>query len=205
MNKYNSQVYHLIEQPTFTPLHLSNDQRSTINHPITTPRLQLRALSMTDAPAIFRLHTDVDVQRYLSRERMGSPLESREFIMKITEGVEQGRWLYWGIVLQTAPEVLIGTVCLWQFTEHGQRAELGYDLLPSYQQQGIMTEAVRGVLALAQAHPRLAEIHAMVRSENLASVNLLKKLNFSYLRNLQEEEKFTKEQGMEIRIYCKTL
>ena len=136
---------------------------------------------------------------------MGSPLESRDFIEKITEGVHQGRWLYWGIVLQTAPEELIGTVCLWQFTEDGQRAELGYELLPSFQQQGIMTEAVRAVLAFAQAHSRLIEVQAMVRSENFASVNLLKKMNFSYLRNLQEEEKFAKEQGMEIRIYYKTL
>lgn len=136
---------------------------------------------------------------------MKSPLESRKFIEKITEGTDQGRWLFWGIVRHDAPEELIGTVCLWQFTEDGKRAELGYDLLPAFQQQGIMTETVTAVLNFVQTNKMLTEVQALVRSENLASLNLLKKLNFSYLRNLSEEEKFTKEQGMEIRIYHKTL
>jgi ribosomal-protein-alanine N-acetyltransferase len=189
---------------TFTPL--KTPKPSTINHqPITTPRLQLRALTMADAPAIFRLQSDIEVQRYLSREKMKSPLESRNFIKKIKEGIHQGRWLFWGIVLQDTPEELIGTVCLWQFTEGRQRAELGYDLLPTFQQQGIMTETVAAVLNFAQTNKLLTEVQALVRSDNRASLRLLKKLNFSYLRNLTEEEKFTKEQDMEIRIYYKTL
>jgi ribosomal-protein-alanine N-acetyltransferase len=162
-------------------------------------------LDLADAPAIFKLHSDLEVQRYLSRELMKAPVESRQFIEKITEGVQQGRWLFWGIVRQSAPQELMGTVCLWQFTEDGQRAELGYDLLPAFQHQGIMTEAVAAVLDFAQQYKKLREVQAMVRADNLASLNLLKKLDFSYLRNLTEEEKFIKEQGMEIRIYYKTL
>ncbi len=136
---------------------------------------------------------------------MKSPLESRQFIEKITGGVQQGRWLYWGVVRQGSPQELMGTVCLWQFTEDGQRAELGYDLLPAFQQQGIMTEAIAAVLSFVQQNKILTEVQAMVSADNLASLNLLKKLDFSYLRNLTEEEKFSKEQGMEIRIYYKTL
>ena len=160
---------------------------------------------MADAPAIFTLHTDVEVQRYLSRELMKSPLDSRLFIEKIEKGIDQGRWFYWGIVFKEAPENIIGTVCLWQFSEDGETAELGYDLLPSFQRKGIMTVTVAAILSFAKENTVLTEVQAMVRADNITSLSLLKKMNFSYTRNLSEEEKFAKEQGQEIRIYHKAV
>nr|WP_044085401.1 GNAT family N-acetyltransferase [Lewinella cohaerens] len=170
-----------------------------------TPRLQLRALTLADAPAIFTLHTNIEVQRYLSRELMKSPLDSRLFIEKIEKGIDQGRWFYWGVVLKDTPGDVIGTVCLWQFSEDGKTAELGYDLLPGFQRKGIMTETVAAILSFIKENTALTTVQAMVRADNLASLSLLKKMNFSYARNLSEEEKFAKEQGQEIRIYHKAV
>ena len=37
---------------------------------------------------------------------------------------------------------MIGSICLWNFTDNQKSAEIGYDLSPKYQRKGIMNEIV---------------------------------------------------------------
>lgn len=170
---------------------------------ITTKRLLLRPLNPADAPAIFSLHSNEEVQRYLSRERMKTPRASRAFVNKITEGIQQSRWLYWAICAKQAPDQLMGTICLWQFTNQQQKAEIGFDLLPDFQRQGFVKEATKAVLNFAASSTKLMQIEAITQAKNEASRGLLKAVGFAFSHYMKEEEKYTIEKEVELCVYHK--
>jgi [ribosomal protein S5]-alanine N-acetyltransferase len=58
------------------------------------------------------------------------------------------------------------------------KAELGYELLASYQRKGIMTEAITAVLDFAFTQLALSKIEAWTHPQNERSSALLHKVNF---------------------------
>ncbi len=166
-----------------------------------TTRLWLRALQQQDQVAIHALHSDPIVQRYITREPPADLKASAVFIQKIQDGVQSQRWYYWGLHLLDQPRQLIGTICLWQFTDDHSTAEIGFDLLPYYQQQGLMTEALQSVIQFAVADLDLRIIRGLVHADNEACIRLLRKNQFTYLRELPPEEKFTAEKNLPILLF----
>lgn len=141
------------------------------------PRLQLRELRESDADAVFRLRTDPRVNTYLDRAAVQHLAEAREFIRRIRAGQTTGQWYYWAISLQDSSE-LVGTVCLWNFSADKLHAEIGYELLPDYQGQGLMQEALCEVIDFAYRELWLHRISAFTHRENAASIRLLMRLGF---------------------------
>ena len=74
---------------------------------------------------------------------------------------------------------MIGTICLFEFADDNFKAEIGYELLPSYQGKGLMQEAVSKVLEFGFQHLGLNSIEAYTHSENQSSTRLLEKFNFT--------------------------
>lgn len=150
------------------------------SHPfpsLTTPRLILRQLTPADAPAIAVLRSDEQVNRYLSRERCVSLEDAAAFIEKINRGIAQGEWLYWAICWRGQPE-LLGTICLWQFSADRSTAEIGYELHPRHQGQGVMDEALKRVVAFGIEDLGLAALEAFTHRDNAASAQLLLRNRF---------------------------
>lgn len=168
---------------------------------LNSDRIILTALRERDQVAIFQLHSDPEVQRYLSRKEPSNQQESLAFIRKIQDGVNRRAWCYWGLRLQEDPEHLIGTICLWQFNTEQTEAELGYDLLPTFQKRGLMQEAVETILRFAKDQLHLEKVAATVNTANQSSIRLLVRNNFNWIRKLDEDEKFSGEQGQEIDLY----
>jgi len=108
---------------------------------IKTRNLILRRLIQQDGKAIFILRIDKEVNRFIRRDIMNSETEALTFIEKIWSNADRGPDVFWGICLNTQPD-LIGSVCLWNFSEDRKQAELGYELLPVFQGRGLMSEAV---------------------------------------------------------------
>ena len=76
---------------------------------------------------------------------------------------------------------MIGSICLWNFSKDGKIAETGYDLVPEYQGQGIMSEVLQGVLNLGFSQLELHTIEAYTHRKNLASIKMLKSNNFELI------------------------
>ena len=74
---------------------------------------------------------------------------------------------------------LIGVVCLWNFTEDLRTAELGYELMPAFQKQGFMQEAISSVLHYGFEQIFLDNIEAFTHKKNKNSIKLLKKNGFT--------------------------
>lgn len=141
---------------------------------LTTERLTLRQLAISDADQIFKLRTDSAVNRFLNRQLCNSIDEARDFISKIT----QSNACYWGITLNDE-NVFVGTICLFGFSEENYHCEIGFELLKKYQKQGIMKEAVEKVKDYAFDALKVKFIEAHVHSENHSSIRLLEKYLFT--------------------------
>jgi len=63
--------------------------------------------------------------------------------------------------------------------------DLGYALLPDHYGRGIMYRVCTEVLAHYKARHDLELIYAIVTADNKASINLLKRLRFSYVDDLE--------------------
>ena len=73
---------------------------------------------------------------------------------------------------------LIGTICLYRFSEDRKEAEVGYELLPDYHRKGIMSEALKAVLNFGFNELYLSEILAFTNKFNENSKSLLLKHQF---------------------------
>jgi ribosomal-protein-alanine N-acetyltransferase len=145
---------------------------------LTTERLTLRNLNQEDAERILQLRSDESVNKYLDRPKARTLDEARSFITKINAAISQNQTLYWGICFKNELEIL-GTVCLWNISLEKQTVEIGYELLPSMQGQGIMQEALPAVIRFAFDRMQISMIEAVLHRDNIRSINLLLKNYFS--------------------------
>jgi ribosomal-protein-alanine N-acetyltransferase len=142
-----------------------------------TKRLLLRPLTLEDTDFIFQHFSDPQVTRYLYDE---PPLETRdqaESIIRFFEhpaGKNRNRW---GIVLKSTQR-LAGTAGFHRWEKDYRRAEVGYDLAYEFWGRGLMSEALRAVIAYGFERMELNRIDALVYPGNPASLRVLLKLGF---------------------------
>lgn len=167
---------------------------------IQTKRLQLRFLKPADRTAILSLRQNEQVLAFLDIPVMADLDAADHFIKNKKEGIVANKFLFWGICKKGADQV-IGTICLWNFSEAPLKADIGYELHPDYQKQGIMQEAITSVLSLGFETLGLQMIEACTNQNNLSSIRLLEKNNFSFVKVLTADEKLAAEQDSELVIY----
>lgn len=144
-----------------------------------TERLTLRQLIMNDEQEIFILRSDSEINKYLDRQISATIDEVRQFITKITENIVKNDSLYWAITL-SSKNVLVGTICLFGFSNEHDNCEIGYELLTNFQGQGIMKEAVETVIDYAFNTIDVQKIEAFLHTDNQRSIKLLETLSFRY-------------------------
>jgi ribosomal-protein-alanine N-acetyltransferase len=152
-----------------------------------TGRLTLRLLTSGDDKKIFALRSDVNVNKYLNRNASKTIDDAKNFIKAINENIQRNDSLYWAITLN-GTDKLIGTICLFGFSNDNLKAEIGYELLPAFHGKGIMQEATTEVIDFGFQNIGLKSIEAFTHSENQSSTRLLEKLNFK--RDSSAEDNF---------------
>ncbi len=152
---------------------------------LTTERLTLRKPLESDAPQIFSLRADTTINKYLDRHPGKTVEEALTFIKKVNENFKNNTGFYWAIT-QTGSGKLIGTICLFDFSNDLKKCEIGYELLPNYQGQGIMNEAIKKVIEFAFHTLGLDTIEAFTHKDNQSSTNLLLRSNFEEMAIIDE-------------------
>lgn len=142
-----------------------------------TERLILRQLTSSDDKEIFALRSNENVNKFLGRKPASTIKDAQLFIATINENIQKNDSIYWAIELSNINK-LAGTICLFDFSADNLKAEIGYELLPGFQQQGLMQEAATSVIDFAFKHIGLHLIEANTHPENEHSTKLLEKLNF---------------------------
>ena len=144
---------------------------------LTSERLTLRQLSIDDQQDIFALRADKEINRYLDREPSKTIDDAIHFINMINDHIQKNNSLYWVITL-TETKTVVGTICLFNFSEEESSCEIGYELMTKFQGQGIMQEATGEVIAYAFQTLQLQKIVAFTHNRNQRSTKLLRRFNF---------------------------
>jgi [ribosomal protein S5]-alanine N-acetyltransferase len=153
---------------------------------LTTQRLTLRQLTVNDDNEIFTLRTDSEISKYLNRQLCTTIDDARNFINKVNENVTNNNSLYWAITFSDK-NILVGTICLFGFSDENNSCEIGYELLTNYQGQGIMQEAVKRVIDYAFNTLNVQKIEAFFHKDNQRSINLLEKFSFTNSNVIDKE------------------
>ena len=143
-----------------------------------TPRLTLRALTVADSPAVYRM---IDSSRASFSRWFGwageSTLESvSDYVRQAEEAMTMGG--AWHYVALTQANSLIGRVSLTGIDPINFGAELGYMLRADFEGRGLMTESARAVLSHAFGPGGLHRISAYADVENGPSHQVLERLGF---------------------------
>ena len=130
------------------------------------------------------MRSDDEINKYLDRKRAKTIDDARNFINKINENINKNDSVYWAITFSDK-NILIGTICLFGFSDENDKCEIGYELLTNFQGQGIMREALEKVIDYAFNTIKVQKIEAFFHRDNQSSIKLLEKFSF---RNSNEAD-----------------
>ncbi len=145
---------------------------------LTTDRLRLRRCTPDDAEAMYRNWAgDPLVSRFLSWEPHAAPDETRALLTAWSAAYDDPRTYHWFLEFEGAP---VGSINAHGLDDRRSCCELGYCLGSRYWNRGLMTEAVRAVLAYlfeACAFHRIAASHD---ADNPGSGRVMQKAGMRY-------------------------
>jgi ribosomal-protein-alanine N-acetyltransferase len=143
---------------------------------LTTARLNLRELLLSDAPDVLIFRGDPDVQRY-NGPVLQTIGEVQTLIEEVRAEYTAQEGLTWAVTLKNSVTVL-GLFGFHDWNKYHRRAEIGYDLARAYWGQGIGAEAVRAMVRFGFEQMNLNRIYAGTIADNYESVRLLEKVGF---------------------------
>lgn len=157
---------------------------------LTSKRLFLREIKETDCDTILFLRSDKTINKFIERpehRRTRNKADALKFIKELHENIENNKSIAWGITLKNKPQI-IGTICLWNFSEDKKTAEVGYDLDPEFQGKGIMSEALNMIIDFGFKILELDKIEAFTHKDNEKSKMLLVKNKFHFMEQRKDIE-----------------
>jgi [ribosomal protein S5]-alanine N-acetyltransferase len=142
-----------------------------------TERFILREPRPEDADTVFRIMANSQVMRYFGQLPMASHAAAKKRIQGFADDFAEHSGIRWAITRHETDE-LVGTCGFWRIDKPNLRAEIGYELAPECWGQGVMTEALRPVLAFGFIRMGLHSIEAQIHPANIGSRRVLEKLGF---------------------------
>ena len=151
---------------------------------LATQRLIIRQTTLDDVDEVSFLRNDAEVNKYIARSSYAS--DAADFIQKVNNSIENGTTISWSIQFKD-DSFMVGSICLWNFSEEKNSAEVGYAMNPKYQKQGIMSEALQCTLDYGFNELNFEMIEAFTHRENKASKMLLLKHGFVHNENRHDD------------------
>ncbi|UYP43805.1 hypothetical protein NEF87_000090 [Candidatus Lokiarchaeum ossiferum] len=147
---------------------------------------KLRQLQEKDAQAIFEYQSNKINFLYVNMPVYTNLSQARKYIEEKNQGVIQNKWIIWAITKKNNNHI-VGTVSIWNFDQKCSKAELGYGLFSGNTGKGIMTEVLSRVILYGFNELHLEIIEAYTNPSNKKSIALLKRLNFKYKMQIEED------------------
>lgn len=152
-----------------------------------TERLLLRRVSTADVNEVLELRSNAETMKFIPRPLIKTLEEALEHIQMIDDKIEANVGINWAITLKENPK-LIGIIGHYRIQPENHRCEIGYMILPQYNGQGIITEAVKAVLAYGFDILNMHSIEAIIDPANSASERVLQKNGFVKEAHILENE-----------------
>lgn len=157
-----------------------------------TDRLILKHFEKTDSAEMLQLRSNPALMKYICRPLQTSLNEAEELINKIDELIKNNAGINWAIYLKSEQKI-IGSVSFHKIDKENYRGEIGYFILPTFWQQGIISEAITTVLNYGFNTLQFHSVEAQIDPNNIASERVLKKFNFIKEAHFKENFYFNSE------------
>ncbi|WP_396145619.1 GNAT family N-acetyltransferase [Flavobacterium sp.] len=150
-------------------------------------RLLLRRVIETDVDEIFELRSNPETMKFIPRPLAKTKEDALVHFKTIDENIENNKGINWAITLKGNPK-LIGIIGHYRIQPENHRCEIGYMILPQYNGQGIVSEAIKMILEYGFNDLQMHSIEAVIDPENKASERVLQKNGFVKEAHILENE-----------------
>ncbi|OPA77829.1 GNAT family N-acetyltransferase [Paenibacillus selenitireducens] len=170
---------------------------------IHTERLHLRKMKVSDSSSLFRIWSDPDVTKFMNVSCFTDENKAKEMINLLDDLSRDSKAIRFSIIKKESNEI-IGSCGYNSFDFENEKAEIGYDIAKSFWGRGYASEAICSLLDHAFTSLKLNRIEAQVDPENVNSIKLLQKLNFTFEGTLRQ---YGKVEGKfnDLNIYSKLI
>ena len=162
---------------------------------IETKYLCLRKMTPEDTDDFFQMRNDLRMIEFTDSKLDESFEETSSYIEKMNKGVEEGKWIIWAIEHKPSKKV-IGSISIWNMDPEQKSAELGYGLIPDYQNKGLMKEALASVVEYGFEVMKLNALDAYTEEKNIRSIKLLESCKFVEINRVNDDGYYSE------RVYC---
>ncbi len=143
-----------------------------------TERLRLRELTVSDVPAMFAIHSDVEAMRWFGTDPLTEFGQAEEMINTFAGWRRlPNPGTRWGIEHRATGE-LLGSCGLFKWNRGWRSCTLGHELSRPAWGQGFMREALNCALEWGYVQMALNRVEAQVHPENTPSLNVVRGLGF---------------------------
>jgi len=164
-----------------------------------TPRLLLRRLTLDDAQDVFGYASDPEVARYTTWQSHGTIDDTMIFLNGAMTLYANGQVSPWGVEHKQDRRV-IGTCGYVYWLPRHARAEIAYAIGRRYWNQGLMTEAVREIIAFGFRVMQLNRIEARCDVPNIASARVMEKVGMTF-EGVLRQHMFSKGVYVDLKLY----
>ncbi len=143
-----------------------------------TERLKLVQVTKDHIESFYEIMSRDEITKYYGMDSLKSIEEASRIIESFERTFNNNRGIRWGIVTKDKGE-FIGTLGLNNLNKWSKKAEIGFELHPSYWKKGYTSEAVKEIIRYSFDEIGLYRMGAVTYPQNSPSILLLKKLGFS--------------------------
>jgi RimJ/RimL family protein N-acetyltransferase len=148
-----------------------------------TERLSLRPLNPEDSPFIFRLLNTEGWLTFIGDRNVTNTRDAKDYIQKI---LCQTKYFYTVVELKETGQA-IGIVTFLE-RENQKYPDIGFALLPEFERKGYTFEACKRYLEEVKSINKYENILGITLSNNVKSINLLRKLGLKHELDFTEQE-----------------
>ncbi|KIV52647.1 GNAT family acetyltransferase [Aneurinibacillus migulanus] len=168
-----------------------------------TERLHLRKMKVSDSSSLFKIWSDPDVTRFMNVDCFTDENQAKDMIKLLDELAQDSKAIRFSIIELESNEI-IGSCGYNSLDFENEKAEIGYDLAKAFWGKGYASEAIYSLLDYAFSSLKLNRLEAKVEPENVNSIKILQKLNFTFEGTLRQYEK-SKGKFIDLNMYSKLI
>jgi len=172
----------------FPPVHVNGDY-------------VLREQEIRDTEPFYNYYSDEEVAKYILASKPLNLAEACAEIHYCRNLFYYKRGIYWTLA-RKEDDIMIGAVGIYLNNQH-HRGEICYDLDRAFWKKGIMTKAMKTIMAFAFNEMQLERLEAVTIKANTASIAILNKLNFFHEGSLRMYRYFNNK-SHDVEMYALT-